>query len=146
MRWADVSVEGEKVTITWPRAKGGQVLRDALALPVGRTLLDWVTAFYGDSPDHNAAVWVSLAHDGSYGKALGTRSIANICVKHVGTSKVHSLRHTFAHAMEEAGAKVSEIQSRLGHSNLATTGRYLASLRSADNQHSEALASMFGVE
>jgi hypothetical protein len=48
--------------------------------------------------------------------------------------------------MEEAGAKVSEIQSRLGHSNLATTGRYLASLRSADNQHAEVLASMFGMD
>jgi len=30
-----------------------------------------------------------------------------------------------ARAMEDAGAKVSEIQARLGHDSLATTGRYL---------------------
>jgi integrase len=141
MRWQDVTVEEDKVTIVWPRAKGGKVMRDSLAVPVGRALLDWKAAFNGSD-----AVWVSLAHDGSYGKLLSSRSVANVCLKYFGTTKCHCLRHSFAHALEEAGAKVSDIQARLGHSNLATTGRYLASLRSADNQHAEALASMFGME
>ena len=48
--------------------------------------------------------------------------------------------------MEDAGAKVSEIQSRLGHASLATTGRYLAALHSAENTHAEDLARMFGME
>jgi integrase len=107
-------------------------MRDSLALPVGRGLLDWRDAFSGDG-----AVWVSLAHDSSYGRPLSSRSTAHVCLKYFGTSKVHSLRHSFAHAMEEAGAKSSEIQSRLGHSNLITTGPCLASLCSADNQHAE---------
>ena len=55
----------------------------------------------------------------------------------------HALRHTFAHAMEEAGAKVSEIQSRLGHSSLATTGRYLAQLASEKNPYAGIVESFF---
>ena len=30
----------------------------------------------------------------------------------------HSLRHTFARMMEDAGAKVSDIKARLGHDSL----------------------------
>ena len=40
---------------------------------------------------------------------------------------------------------MSDIQARLGHSNLATTGRYLAALRAAENPQSEALETLFGV-
>jgi len=47
--------------------------------------------------------------------------------------------------MEDAGAKVSEIQSRLGHANLATTGRYLAALSSAENPYATTLESLFGI-
>jgi integrase len=48
------------------------------------------------------------------GDALSIRSIANICERWLGVSTVHSLRHTFARGMEDAGAKVSDIQARLG--------------------------------
>lgn len=48
--------------------------------------------------------------------------------------------------MEDAGAKVSEIQERLGHSSLATTGRYLAALRRAENAHADELARRFGLD
>jgi hypothetical protein len=47
--------------------------------------------------------------------------------------------------MEDAGAKVSDIQGRLGHSSLATTGRYLAALRSAENPHGEKVADLLGL-
>ncbi len=146
MRVADVQVEDGRVTVLWPRAKGAKTMRDAVSLSVGKALLDYLHALYGDALDTIQPVWVSLAHDGTYGKQLSERSIANICLKHLGTSKVHTLRHTFAHTMEEAGAKVSDIQARLGHASLATTGRYLASLRSAENTHSEALAALFGMD
>jgi site-specific recombinase XerD len=62
------------------------------------------------------------------------------------TTKVHTLRHTFARAMEEAGARVTEIQQRLGHNDLSTTGRYLEALASAKNSHGEAVAEALGVE
>ena len=61
-------------------------------------------------------------------------------------ASVHSLRHTFARMMEDAGAKVSDIQARLGHESLATTGRYLAALRRAENPHADDLAARLGME
>jgi integrase len=143
LRRGDILVEGSAVTVTWRRAKGGKVMRDTLPAAVGRALLAWLADWPGE-PD--ASVWVSLAHDASYGKGLSGRSVSNVCAKRLGVSKVHALRHTFARGMEDAGAKVSEIQSRLGHSSLATTGRYLAALHSAENAHGEHLAALFGVE
>jgi hypothetical protein len=47
--------------------------------------------------------------------------------------------------METLGAKVSDIQARLRHASLQTTGRYLAALGSAENTHGEARAALFGV-
>ena len=48
--------------------------------------------------------------------------------------------------MEETGAKVSDIQSRLGHESLATTGRYLAALKRAENPQAAALAKLLGFD
>jgi integrase/recombinase XerC len=48
--------------------------------------------------------------------------------------------------MEDAGAKVSDIQARLGHNSLATTGRYLAALRRADNLYADELARLMGFD
>ncbi len=94
--------------------------------------------------DADTPVWVSLASNYP-GARLTKQAIANICRNRLGVSKVHSLRHTFARAMEQAGAKVSEVQARLGHASLATTGRYLAALASAENQHADAIGDMFGI-
>jgi integrase len=48
--------------------------------------------------------------------------------------------------MEDSGAKVSEIQARLGHESLQTTGKYLAALRKADNPYCDLLDTLFGAE
>jgi site-specific recombinase XerD len=135
----DVAVEGTTVTLTFQRMKGGKSARNVLPNAAGKELLDWLTAFYGSEwqQSSDVPVWVSLAHDWSRGKTLSTRSISEVCEKRLGTSKVHALRHTFAHVMEESGAKVSEIQAALGHSSLATTGIYLRALSSGDNPHAE---------
>jgi integrase len=37
----------------------------------------------------------------------------------------HTLRHSLARRMIERGADLGEVQHVLGHSNIATTGRYL---------------------
>lgn len=134
-----------QVTLSFPRTKGGKAMRDTLPTVVGNALLDHIGTLrrlLGREPDH---IWLSYSNNHTM-MPLSDTAIAKICDKRLGTPSVHSLRHTFAHAMEEAGAKVSDIQARLGHSNIATTGRYLASLRRDENKHGEDIALMFRLE
>jgi integrase len=151
LSWGAVDVSGGVVTLTFTRVKGGKVRRDRLSRAVGDALLRWVYRWYGAAIGQlppEAPLWVSLVPNGRTrrGHALTARAISNICHKRLGTSRVHALRHTFAHGMEAVGAPVSEIQARLGHSSLQTTGRYLAALRSAENTHGEELTMLFGMK
>jgi len=144
-----------KITVSFEHCKGNEQMRDTLPAPVSSALLTWLHAFYGPSlaigrPHDERPVWVSLANGGrsgkSYGQQLGIQAIADVCQKYLGTSKVHTMRHTFAHTMEAAGASVSEIQARLGHKSLATTGRYLAQLKQDENKHGDTIAAMLGIQ
>lgn len=150
LRWGDLRQgDGDKLTLNWRRTKGGKTTSDILTPGISRSVMAWLSAYYtptklGTLPK-DAAVWVSLSPRNK-GEPLGIQTIADICEKRLGVSKVHTLRHTFARAMEDAGAKVSTIQSRLGHSSLATTGRYLAAMHQAENEHAAQIAEMFGLE
>lgn len=95
--------------------------------------------FTADSP-----IFISLSRS-SRGHPLTRQALADIWSKRLGTSKVHVTRHTFARNMEDEGAHVSEIQRRLGHESLATTGRYLAQLTSDENPYAAKLAKRFGI-
>lgn len=151
LRWRDVEVsDGARVTLTFRRAKGGKVMRDALALSVGGDLLAWLRRHYGAELGRlagDAPLWPALRHGGRTGRArlgepLKTAGLAELVARRLGTHP-HALRHSFAHGMRRAGAKDSEVQARLGHSNLATTGRYLAQLDRAENPYAEGLADLF---
>jgi integrase len=147
LRLGDIKrVGSNKLELHFRRCKGGKEMRDVLAAQVAQALGEYLKQIYpSGSQDKEAPIWVSLQpHDGTYGQALSTRSLQVICDKRLGTGKFHSLRHTFAHTMEDAGAKVSDIQAKLGHSSLAITGRYLAALKQAENEHADLLAGLFG--
>lgn len=150
LTWGAVEINGGVVTLTFQHAKGGKTLRDELSRDVGDALLRWLYRWYGAGVGRlapEAPLWVSLAPNGrrTAGHQLTARAISDVCKKRLGTSKVHALRHTWAHAMEAVGAPMSEIQARLGHSSLQTTGRYLAKMRGAKNSHGEDLALMLGL-
>lgn len=122
-------------------------MNDLLPVATSRALLAWLHATYGAelgqiAPD--APIWRSLSHNNP-GGALSTRALQIICERHTGTH-FHALRHTFAHTMEDAGAKLSEIQQRLGHASAATTSRYLSALRSDENPYSDQIELMFGIQ
>jgi integrase len=151
LRCRHLRITSHAITIQWPYLKGGKTLDDTLPLAgergvPGRALRRWLNACYGDGPYLDTApVWPSVSRNGSQGKAISARSIANLCDKWLGVSQVHSLRHTFAKTMEEAGAKVSDIQARLGHTSLAVTGRYLARLNHSENVHLGMMSRLYGI-
>jgi integrase len=148
-----VTTDGSRVTLTVQRAKGGKVMRDTLATEVAGELLRWLRRHYGaklDTLAADAAIWPVLkgggvAGRGRIGAALSAQGIAEVVARRL-HSHPHALRHSFAQAMERDGATVSTIQARLGHSNLATTGRYLTQLGKAENAHADALARLFDAE
>ncbi|MHB8630110.1 MAG: tyrosine-type recombinase/integrase [Aggregatilineales bacterium] len=147
LRSTDLLLIGHQVTLTFRHAKGGKVMADKLTAQTSKALLDYLDTAYrhdlGELPS-DAPVWVSVSNR-TRGQALSIQAIADVCQARLGISKVHTLRHTFAHTMEKAGAAVSEIQARLGHESLQTTGRYLASLRRVENAHADKLDELFGV-
>lgn len=150
---SDVKIEGTlqspdtlKVTIEWPREKGGKLVRDTLAPTVALALKDYMDALAQEFDlKEIPTLWVSLARNGYKGSGLSTMGIRHITEQRLGTTRFHALRHTFAAAMEASGATVAEIQHRLGHQSLATTGVYLAQLRSDQNPHAGKLAETFGI-
>jgi hypothetical protein len=89
---------------------------------------------------------VRLAKNGTGDRARSTAAIGQVCLRRLGTSRVHACWLTFARAMEDACARVSDIQKRLGRSSLAMTGMYLHALHRADNAHAAAVSSLLGLE
>lgn len=140
MQWSDIENPDGHMVVTWRRTKGGKVMKDRLSLTVSAALAEWCA--WGGMEEHGY-IWKSLASNSSRGKPLSIKALSNICQKRLGTSKFHALRHTFAHVMEDLGAKVSVIQMRLGHSNIATTGKYLQSLSRDENEFADQIADIF---
>jgi len=65
-----------------------------------------------------------------YGKRLSTRGVSRICKKYfhktgiADSASPHSLRHTFATHLLDAGVDLRSIQEMLGHASLSTTQKY----------------------
>ena len=79
------------------------------------------------------------------GEALGYQAIRKICQKHLGVTKVHTTRHTFAHLMKQAGATIEERQEQLLHSSVATTQIYDKRLSRGKNTYAGDIATMLGL-
>jgi len=64
-----------------------------------------------------------------YGEAIGVEGLT-----------VHTLRHTAAKLRRQSGATLEDVQAVLGHSNIATTARYLARLEGTKDSGWQAAA------
>ena len=90
-------------------------------------------------------VWVSLSMK-NFLQPLTQRGLADITKHRLETMKVHVTRHTFAYNMDKSGASTTDIQERLGHKNVATTGKYLKQMKSDENKHASKLLDYLGIE
>lgn len=146
LRLADIEqAEHKAFRLTW-RTKGDELHHDILPARISQALDLYLGQLYDNWPeqDPQAAVWASTSKH-NRGQPISSQAIADICQKRLGISKVHRLRHTFAHNMEQHGAKLSEIQRKLGHKNIATTSLYLQVLASDENPYAEAIEQSIGI-
>ena len=122
-------------------------MRDEIEPRTRAALLAYLHALYGADLGRlskDALIFVSLSKN-NYKGALSLQAVSDICKKHLGTSKVHTTRHSFAVNLEKPGASLSEIVARLGHASLKTTSDYMKRLHSAENPHAAKLGEMFGI-
>jgi site-specific recombinase XerD len=149
LHWGNLDLRDEQaIMLTFEGGRGGKVIHDTLDYRLSQALLDYLHTVYGTdlqglSPA--APIWVSFS-DRTARQAIGHQTIADICATHLGVSKTQQLRHTFALAMDQVGAPVDAIQTRLGHEDRTTTDIYLANLKKARNPYAGDLADCFGLE
>lgn len=147
LTWSSLSFQGNTITLSFVGGRGGKIIEDTLDSSLSQILLAYLRTIYGHklaTLNSQAPIWVSFS-DRTYHQAIGQQTIADICEKHLGVSKIHQLRHTFAFTMDQLGAPVDIIQTRLGHGSRATTDAYLASLKESYNPYAALLANAFGL-
>lgn len=129
---ASIGLDDAGIPMYTARTKGGKLRYRELPRPAWDAIAAYLEA---DSRplellEDDAPIFASKVNPGEpiasntlyenlrrYGAAIGVEGLT-----------VHSLRHTAAKLRRKAGASLEEVQSVLGHSNVATTARYLARL------------------
>lgn len=109
--------------------KGGVQRTIGLLGPAVPLLERWLAVRGKRGLHHSRPLFCTLA-----GGQLSDRYVRAMLVRYgrrAGVEKrlhPHALRHSHAHELLDRGALVTDIQHQLGHSSLATTGRYLDSI------------------
>jgi len=151
--WGNVRIgHTGMVTLFFSHLKGGKTVSTTLDARVSAILLDYLQSYYGERLarlDASAPLWVNMSEipnsKQQEGEALGYQAIRKICQKHLGVTKVHTTRHTFAHLMKQAGATIEERQEQLLHSSVATTQIYDKRLSRGKNTYAGDIATMLGL-
>jgi len=144
MKCGDISITGSTMMVSWPRCKGNKTMHDKIDVHVAQVLIEYLREVYGNEWRADAPVWLSCSRFNK-GKPIGTQAIAAVCEKYLNESRVHATRHTWAVEMDKAGAPISFISDRLGHSNIAVTSTYMKRLHSTENPYASTIASVFQI-
>lgn len=157
LQWQHVRMEGDQLLLFFAHCKGEKQTTDKVSQKAAYALLRWLHAFYG--PDLSklppeTPLFVSLAPAGynrvtkqyepSYGKKLSIQAIGKICERRLGTSKVHTTRHTGSRRRIEQGATPIEMQKKLLHSSMHTTTRYIEAVQEIEDVYADRVADAFG--
>jgi integrase/recombinase XerD len=121
LKWCDVKSSGESGQIT-VFGKGGKTR--AVLLPV--SLYRDIQNLRGDR-SHDDSVFMSRKNHGHLDPSMVMR-IVRAAAARVGIEQnvsPHWLRHCHASHSLDRGAPITLVQSTLGHSNVATTSKYL---------------------
>jgi len=125
MNTIDVDIKGETIRVLGKGSKERIV-------PIGQKALDAIQVYrqllnkeWGISADHNGPLFLNKNRG-----RLSARSVARILEKLIKVCGLltpvspHTLRHTFATHMLDAGVDLRAVQELLGHKSLSTTQKY----------------------
>jgi len=125
-------VDSSAMTVRF-RAKGGKYR----ILPIGSKALKSLKNYYTYRQLHleknkeaGKKTDLQAIFLNRFGRRLSTRNMRNLIKRHLGKVSdnprvsPHTLRHSFATAMLEAGADLKAVQELLGHSTLSVTQKY----------------------
>lgn len=150
LTWRDMQIikakNGMRIHLTF-HCKGGKTMKNLLDVETSAVLLDYLHAEYGKQLLRLPAetpLWVSYSRR-NRGECITARTLANICKKHLDTSKVHALRHTFAKLNMRAGASLTDLAQFLGHTDIKVTQRYATELMGEENPYGETVVKRLGI-
>lgn len=149
MTVGDITRLGDKCAVDWPRCKGNKAMRDVLPPRTTKALYAYLMheQVYSNrllALDKHAPVWLSFSSRGDV-EGIGPRTISRICERYLGSSKVHTTRHSAAKQWHALGLSIPEISKRLGHSSIAITSVYLEELLEDENPVGAQLEEAFGI-
>jgi integrase/recombinase XerC len=133
----DLDLDAALATV---RGKGKRERLAMLGPPAIDALRQWFAVRATVSPRAESQPAVFLNR---HGTRLSTRSVARLLEKYLATAGVtqdaspHTLRHSFATHMLDAGADIRSVQELLGHKSLGTTQIYthVSTQRLRDSYH-----------
>jgi integrase len=139
LRWSDIDLRGDQITVQnriWNGQEGPPKHNKIREVPLTKRLKEALLAF----PQTHRHVFTT--YKGTFIKTSQTLMewFEPIWAEAQIPRGIHTLRHTFATDIADAGVPTKDLQDLLGHSSLVTTERYLHKLRKRSNLRKAAQA------